>query len=114
MTVKDRLHRLVDELSEAESVAAERYLEYLRNVGGDPLAAALAQAPTDDEPLTAEDLAELEAARAELGRGEGRGWEDVIEHSTQSADPRCRSATTSIGARAARRAPPGHLHGSAC
>lgn len=77
MTVKERLHELVDRLPEAEALAAERYLEYLSNVGADPLASALAEAPLDDEPLTEEDLAEMQAARTELDRGEGRSWEEV-------------------------------------
>ena len=33
MTLKEKLHRLVDELPEAECHAAERYLEYLRDQG---------------------------------------------------------------------------------
>ena len=77
MNVKEHLHELVERLPESGALAAERYLEYLSNVGADPFAVALAAAPPDDEPLTEEDLAEIEAARAELDRGEGRTWEDV-------------------------------------
>ena len=77
MTVKEHLHELVERLPESEALAAERYLEYLSNVGADPFAAALAAAPLDDEPLTEEDLADIEAARAELERGEGRPWEEI-------------------------------------
>ena len=51
MTLKEKLHRLVDELPEEECHAAERYLEYLRDQG-DLLLHRLASAPYDDEPET--------------------------------------------------------------
>lgn len=34
MTLKDHLHQLVDELPDDEVLAAQRYLEYLRDTGG--------------------------------------------------------------------------------
>ncbi|MBI4493665.1 MAG: type II toxin-antitoxin system Phd/YefM family antitoxin [Chloroflexi bacterium] len=52
MTIKERLHRLVDELPEREVQAAERYLEYLRRVGRGPVLRALLDASEDDEPET--------------------------------------------------------------
>ena len=51
MTLKEKLHRLVDELPEKECHAAERYLEYLRDQG-DLLLHRLASVPYDDEPET--------------------------------------------------------------
>lgn len=69
MTEKERLHSLVEELPEPE-VHAARFVEYLRREATDPVARALREAPDDDEPLTAEALAELDAA--ELDRQEGR------------------------------------------
>ena len=35
MTVKENLHRLVDELPETELKAAQRFLEYLRDMSSD-------------------------------------------------------------------------------
>lgn len=58
MTVKERLHRLVDALPESEANAAARYLEYLAS-STDPVALALALAPDDDEPVTDEERAAL-------------------------------------------------------
>ena len=55
MAIKDRLHRLVDDLPESEISAAERYLEYLRLAGHDPVLHAILTAPEDDEPETDEE-----------------------------------------------------------
>jgi hypothetical protein len=74
MTEKERLHTLVEDLPEPEVHAALRFVEYLRQEASDPVARALHEAAFDDEPLTAEDLAELEAA--ERDRQEGR----VVSH----------------------------------
>lgn len=74
MTEKERLHSLVDDLPEPEIHAALRFVEYLRQESSDPVARALQNAPLDDEPLTSEDLADLEAAE--------RDWQDgrVVSH----------------------------------
>ena len=69
MTMKDRLHELVDELPEYQPVAAQRFLEEVRADDEDPFLRALRDAPFDDEPLTDEDLADMGAAAAELRRG---------------------------------------------
>ncbi len=74
MTEKERLHSLVEDLPEPEVHAALRFVEYLRRETPDPVARALQEAPFDDEPVTAEDLAELEAAE--------RDWQEgrVVSH----------------------------------
>ncbi len=64
MTTKERLHKLVDEISELE---AERALNFVRKEREDPVVAAFRDAPEDDEPWTEEDeaaMAEVEADRA--------------------------------------------------
>jgi len=66
MTVRQRLHILVEDLPEKEVHAALRFLEYLHSSEDDPILSALNAAPPDDEPVTEEDLAALEEA-----------WEDV-------------------------------------
>ena len=78
MTIKDELHRLVDELPQKELHGAKRFLEYLRNMG-DPLLQALMEAPEDDEPTTPEEDEGAKEARREYLRGEARPWEDVRE-----------------------------------
>ncbi|HLF03723.1 MAG TPA: hypothetical protein VI855_00675 [Dehalococcoidia bacterium] len=76
MTIKDELHRLVEELPEGELQSAKRFLEYLRNMG-DPLLQALMAAPYDDEPTTPEEDKGAEEAWQEYLRGEARPWEEV-------------------------------------
>ena len=73
MENRQTLHRLVDELPEPELPAARRYLEYLRQTA-DPLRRALEAAPTDDEPLTDDDLAAIRQGRA------GRAKRDTASH----------------------------------
>ena len=63
MTVKDDLHHLVDELDEA---AADELLEYAQWLAAD-----------EDEPLTDEERARVEAGEAEIRRGEYVTLEDV-------------------------------------
>ncbi len=78
MTVKEDLHRLVDELPKKELPVAKRYLEYLRNMG-DPVLRSLMEAPEDDEEETEEEKAMIEEARQEYLRREARPWEEVRE-----------------------------------
>lgn len=68
MTTKERLHRLVDALPEPEAIAAARYLEYLA-ASADPVAAACALAPDDDEPMSDEERAAL-SDRAKVSPGD--------------------------------------------
>ena len=58
MTTKDELHRLVDQLPESQIETAARDLRELC-AAGDPVLRALLTAPSDDEPLTAEDRAAI-------------------------------------------------------
>jgi hypothetical protein len=66
MTTKERLHKLVDELSEAE---AERALALVQGDREDPVIAAFHDAPADDEPFTAADEAALKEANEDIAAG---------------------------------------------
>ena len=44
-------------------------MEYLRLEASDPVERSLREAPLDDEPVSADDLVELEAAGRELAEG---------------------------------------------
>jgi hypothetical protein len=70
MTTKEALYRIIDALRDDE---AECLLQTL----GDPVSRALALAPEDDEPLTAEQLAAVEQAREAYRRGEWVSDEEV-------------------------------------
>jgi hypothetical protein len=66
--VRDRIHRLVDQLPEAELPEIESLLVE-RRANADPVLRALANAPGDDEALTAEEAPSLEEAYADIAAG---------------------------------------------
>ena len=76
MTIKEDLHRLVDELPKKELPVARRYLEYLRNMG-DPVLRAFMEAPEDDEEETEEERAAIDEAYQDLAAGKVTPLEDV-------------------------------------
>ena len=57
MSIKEDVHRLVDELPDDELPSAQRLLESLLAKEQDPLVRHLMQSPIDDEPYTAEERA---------------------------------------------------------
>lgn len=64
MTVKELLHRVVEEMTDEEAEATLRRIDMLRN---DSLVRFLEAAPIDDEPIAVDDkqaLAEVEVDRA--------------------------------------------------
>lgn len=74
MSEKELLHTLVDRLPKADLRAALRYIEYLVE-RGDAVGRALSGAKLDDEPLSTEELADLEEALADLSSGATVGHE---------------------------------------
>jgi hypothetical protein len=70
MTVKERLHRLVDSLPDSEARVAERVLEALSASTPGGLPAFLRNAPADDEPYTERERAAVEEAYESIHRGE--------------------------------------------
>jgi hypothetical protein len=68
VTTKERLHKLVDELSDQEAEAALVIVERRRD---DPMLQALAAAPLDDEPSDPGEDASAGEALAAYRRGEG-------------------------------------------
>ena len=65
-----RLHELVDELSEDQVEAADRYLRSLRNQD-DPVIRGVRAAPVDDEALGDEDRKAIEDGRRDIAAGRG-------------------------------------------
>jgi predicted transcriptional regulator len=65
VVLREELHGLVDEIADQDLTVAKRFLAYLRNTR-DPFMQKLVETPYDDEPLTEEDIADLDEA-----------WEDV-------------------------------------
>lgn len=76
MTTKADLYRLIDALPDDVLPTAERFLSGLEEDAAAPYT-PLDEAPEDDEPLTPEELAGVEAARAEYRAGKWRSLADV-------------------------------------
>jgi len=68
-------HELLDRLGPAQFDAVAQLLEVL---AGEPLPQALAQAPEEEEKITAETGDALERSRASLARGEGIPHEEIL------------------------------------
>jgi len=75
MTNREKLHRLVDELSEAEVTPTLRLVETQRHA---PRLQALANAPEDDEPWTDEDEAAVAVSRADVAAGRTLSHEEML------------------------------------
>jgi hypothetical protein len=71
------LHLLVDELPEAKLPAARRYMERLGGESPDTLRTFLDSAPTDDEPVTREDLEAIRESLQERASGEVVSHEEI-------------------------------------
>jgi hypothetical protein len=65
---RDHLHRLIDELPDADLPEVERYLA--RRGTDDPVLRALANAPEGDEPLTPEEEAAIREGMEAIERGD--------------------------------------------
>jgi len=66
VTTRERLHQLVDELSESEADDALRYVASRRE---DPLVRRLDSAPLEDEEISAEEEAAAAEGRADIAAG---------------------------------------------
>ena len=76
MTTKERLHQLVDEITEQQ---ADDALRYLAGRHDDPVTAAFREAPLDDKAVTEADELALAEVRADRAAGDGRiSYAEVI------------------------------------
>lgn len=66
--LRDRIHKLVDDLPEGDLDSVEYWLSDLRNEE-DPVRRALENAPVDDEPETEEERVAVEEGRADIAAG---------------------------------------------
>jgi predicted transcriptional regulator len=74
MTIKERLHQLVDELTDEE---AKRALGRVESEHEDPLIVAFRDAPEDDEPLSAEDEEAMAEGLADIAAGQTIPHEEI-------------------------------------
>ena len=66
MTVKERLHHVVEQMTDEEAEATLRRIDAQRS---DPFVRFLDSAPVDDEPVTAEEAVAVAEADAERAAG---------------------------------------------
>jgi len=71
---KQQAHELIDRLSTGQASAAVIFI----NAMLDPVERALANAPYDDEPISAEEIKALDASREWLKHNEGIPHEQVL------------------------------------
>jgi len=71
---KQEAHELIDKMSVGQVVAAVGLFKAML----DPVEIALANAPIDDEPLTAEEIKALDVSREWLKHNEGIPHEQVL------------------------------------
>jgi Ran GTPase-activating protein (RanGAP) involved in mRNA processing and transport len=74
---REELRRLVDELPENELNAARRYLEFIRDVGKDPVRFALENATLDDEPETDEERERAKRADEDFMAGRTTSMDEL-------------------------------------
>jgi len=74
MTTREKLHRLVDELAEAELEGA---LDLIASRREDRVIVAFRDASADDEPLTPEEEAALAEADADIAAGRTVSLEEI-------------------------------------
>ena len=71
---RQHVHDLVDQLDAGQLAAVGQLLEVMT----DPVARSLANAPVDDEPITPEEAAAIDAGIASLERDGGVPMEEVL------------------------------------
>lgn len=82
---RSELYRLIDELPEAETHAAKRYLEYLRDRGL-PGLKALLEAPEEEEELSEEGRRLLEEGLKDLEAGRTVSYEECRSRRAYTLD----------------------------
>ena len=73
-TDKQHVYQMIEQLDPGQFQAIERLLEVMV----DPITRSLANAPFEDEPISAEEAAALDAAHASIQRGEGTPHEEIL------------------------------------
>lgn len=76
MTTREKIHQLVDQLSEQDLRPILMLAEDLQ-AGRDPVLRSMDEAPEDDEPLTPEDIAAIEEGKRDVAEGRVFTTEEV-------------------------------------
>jgi len=78
MTNREELQLLIQKLPENDLPVARRFLEYLCGVSDQAVEWALRDAPLDDEPFAAEDVAAVDEAIRQLQESGPVSWEQMM------------------------------------
>ena len=89
---KQQAHELIDAMAPGQVSAVVGLLKIML----DPLTRTLANAPFDDEPVSAEEAREIATARASLARGEGVSNDDVLAEFGLTAEDFARMGRTPL------------------
>jgi len=71
---KQHVYQLLDQLDTSQLAAILHLLEVMT----DPISRSLANAPVEDEPISAEEATAIDEARAAIARGEGTPHEEIL------------------------------------
>ena len=89
---KQQAHELIDAMAPGQVSAVVGLLKIML----DPFTRTLANAPFDDEPVSAEEAREIATARASLARGEGVSNDDVLAEFGLNAEDFARMGHTPL------------------
>lgn len=89
---KQQAHELIDAMAPGQVSAVVGLLKIML----DPFTRTLANAPFDDEPVSAEEARAIAAARASLARGEGVSNDDVLAEFGLNAEDFARMGHTPL------------------
>ena len=83
MVIKNSLHELVEELPEEELSTALRFLQYLRDMGGDPFVETVIPGLDEEDELSLEELPPLEDEEQSIADA----WQKYLDKKTPSGQP---------------------------
>jgi len=89
---KQQAHELIDAMAPGQVSAVVGLLKIML----DPFTRTLANAPFDDEPVSAEEAREIATARASLARGEGVSNDEVLTEFGLNAEDFARMGRTPL------------------
>ncbi len=80
MVIKNSLHELVEELPEEELSTALRFLQYLRDMGGDPFVETVIPDIDEEDELSLEELPPIEDPEQSVADA----WQKYLDNRTTS------------------------------
>ena len=84
MVIKNSLHELVEELPEEELSTALRFLQYLRDMGGDPFVeTVIPELDEEEDEFSLEELPPLEDEEQSVADA----WQKYLDNKTPSGQP---------------------------